>query len=605
MSARTLPAALLVALALLFLPVSSAVAGDWTVGEITGPAGTTRIIPAAVNADGVVVGTARFAGRDRDTAFRWENGTMIELALPGGMTFSSAKDINDAGVIVGWGGMYHDCCATSTNGIVWTATTTTSSFSLTDFNLYQGAFTTTGPEKTYGSSAHSINESGQIAGRAGLRWELDSGTTVRNFMPTTGTGGSWTRLALPDTTSTTYAGSTKSINDNGVVLGTGGPGGDRARLWNSPAPYPIEILAGWQGLNNLGHVAGSTVSSNAHRARLWDGTGYVEIGANQALSMANALNDSDWAVGRAGTEDYQNPLTAGNAWLWRPDEAPTPLFALAGTGWSMYSAFDINEDGMIVGTGKHGSNAVGFWMAPASIAHTLSGKVYGPGGAPAAGVALRVVGAAQQEVAAPVTGADGAYEVTLPRGDYEITALPDGSYAPDAAAGCTVAAFTCQLNLSRNRVLDFYGTAIVVPGPSPLPPGGGGDPAPTDTAGPALKLAASNKALSATSKGVVRFTLGPFTEPVKGIVSLRTASKVQASAKAKYLTLGTKSFAAERGKKVTVKVKLSKKARSLLKKRRKVKAKATVTVQDALANKTVKSLAVTVKGARAKAKPRR
>ena len=55
----------LVALTLLLAPVSTASAGDWTVGEITGPAGTTRIIPAAVNAGGVVVGTARFAGRDR------------------------------------------------------------------------------------------------------------------------------------------------------------------------------------------------------------------------------------------------------------------------------------------------------------------------------------------------------------------------------------------------------------------------------------------------------------------------------------------------------------------------------------------------------------
>ncbi len=596
---HALRALLVIALTLLLAPISTASAGDWTVGEITGPAGTTRIIPASVNAGGVVVGTARFAGRSDDTAFRWEDGTMIELALPAGMTYSRAKDINDAGVIVGWGGMYHDCCATSYNAIVWQATAATSSFSLPDFNFYTGPFTTTGAEKTYGSNASSINEKGEIAGRAGYKWE-DSGVR-RNYMPATTTGGGWSRLPLPDTQSTTYAGTTQSINENGVILGTGGPGGDRARLWNAPAPYPIEILAGDQGLNNLNHVAGSTVSSNAHRARLWDGTGYVEIGANQPQSMANAVNDSDWAVGRAGTESYQNVLTAGDAWLWRPDEAASPLYALAGTGWSMYSAMDINEDGMIVGTGKHGGKAVGFWMAPASIAHKLSGKVYGAGGNPAAGVGLRILNAAQQQVAAPVTGADGSYEVTLPRASYAITALPDGSYLPDGLAGCTIVGSTCQLSLARNRTVDFYGTAIVVP---VLPPAVA-PPAPADTTGPTVKTPKSKKSVSASSAGVVSFKLGPFSEPVKGTVSLRSAAKVKASAKARYVTLGKRSFKAQSGKTVTVKVKLTSKARKLLKKSRKLKTRVTITARDALGNKTVKSLTVTVKPAKKKAKKKK
>jgi probable HAF family extracellular repeat protein len=600
MSGHALRATVVVALAFLLSPISSAFAGDWTVGEITGPVGTTRIIPAAVNADGVVVGTARFAGRDRDTAFRWEDGMMIELALPGGMTYSYAKDINDKGVIVGFGGMYHDCCATSTNGIVWSSTKTTSSFSLTSFSLYIGAYTTSGDEKTYGSVATGINEQGQIVGRAG--YKQDDGPPFgvwRNYMPTVGSGGGWSRLPLPDTANTTYAGSTQAINDNGAILGTGGGGGDRARLWNAPAPYPIEILAGDQGLNNLNHVAGSTVSSSAHRARLWDGSKYVEIGANQPLSMANAVNDSDWAVGRAGTEDWQNPLTAGNAWLWRPDEAPTPLYALAGTGWSMYSAFDINEDGMIVGTGKHGSSAVGFWMAPASIAHKLTGTVYGVGGAPAAGVTVRVVGGAGEQVAAPVTGADGTYSVTLPRASYAITALPDGSYLPNGVAGCTIVASTCQLNLGGNRTVDFYATAIVVPvvppadTGTPAPPTGSG-PAPADKAGPVVTVPAT-KTL-AVKAGAVSFTLGPFTEPVKGSVALRTEKKVAAAvAKPKLLALGSATFTAAPGKKVTVKIKLAKSAKALLKQRKRVKAVATVTARDAAGNTTTKTLKLTVK----------
>jgi hypothetical protein len=93
----------------------------------------------------------------------------------------------------------------------------------------------------------------------------------------------------------------------------------------------------------------------------------------------------------------------------------------------------------------------------------------------------------------------------------------------------------------------------------------------------------------------VSFSLGPFTELVRGTVALRSAARVKASARAGYLRLGTRSFSAQRGQTVTVKVKLTSKARQLLKKSGKLKAKVTITAHDTLANKTVKSLTVTVK----------
>ena len=212
---------------------------------------------------------------------------------------------------------------------------------------------------------------------------------------------------------------------------------------------------------------------------------------------------------------------------------------------------------------------------------------------------MAILSASQQQVAAPVTGADGSYEVTLPRASYEITALPDGSYLVDRLAGCTIVGSTCKLDLARNRTVDFYAAAIVVPAlpPAVAPPVTA--VAPVDTTGPTVK-AASRKTVSASSAGVVAFTLGPFSEPVRGTVSLRSAAKVKASTKARYVSLGKRSFRAAGGKKVTVKVKLTSTARKLLKKSRGLRTKVTITARDALCNTTVKSLTVTVKRAKKK-----
>ena len=607
-------AALLVAVVLLCSLSSPAFAGDWTVGEIVGPAGVTRVQPMAVNAGGVVVGIARFPGRSDDTAFRWEDGTMIELELPAPMTSSLAYDINDAGTIVGMlsndGEEYN---GSGTNGVVWSATKTGSSAELTAHSTDVGGYDSS--DRGFGSAAFGINEKGHIVGTAGIRWENEGwpyGYSY-NHVPARGTGGSWSRLPLPDSGDRRYGGQAVQINENGLILGNGGPGADRATLSTGGLPDPaLELFAGRQGLNDLGHVVGRVgPSSSTFTARMWDGTRYVELGADQPQSMANAVNNADWAVGRVGTEQWQSVLMGGDGMLWRPDEAPALLYTLAGTGWSMYNGADINDDGMIVGTGRHGGRPVGFWMAPASIAHKLDGKVHGPDGAPVAGARLTVHNAAGQEVAAPVTGSDGRYEVTLERASYAITVQPDGAYRPDGLAGCTVEGSTCKLSLSRNKTVDFYGVDIEVP---PPPSGTGDAPAPpdADTTGPAVTIAGAGKTLKASKKGVVGVKLGPFAEPVAGSVALQTATKMVARAAARkkgrtrtkkpaVLKLGSKSFTAA-AESVVVKVALSKKARRLLRKRGSLRVHVIATVRDGAGNRTVQRATRTLKAA--KKKPR-
>ena len=344
--------------------------------------------------------------------------------------------------------------------------------------------------------------------------------------------------------------------------------------------------------------------------------------------MANAVNNSDWVVGRAGVYHSVQPRTTGNAWLWRPDDAPTPLYALAPTGWTMANANDINDDGMIVGSGRHGGKDMGFWMAPASIAHKLSGTVYGPTGVPVAGAQLRITNAAGNELAAPVTGAGGTYSTTLNRGGpYDITVLPDGRYRPDGLAGCTAVGSACRLNLSKNRTVDFYDTTVEVPnstgggpaanagGGSPAggggaapagggparasggaSSGGGGTPGTGTPRGPVFSFSSKSKTVQASVKGAVTVKLGRFSTAATGTMTLQTA--VKASAKRKARRLGKAKFKARARKALTVKVRLGKKSRAYLKKQRRVRAVAIISAKTAAGGVTVRRYTLTVKAPR-------
>lgn len=613
-----LAAAAAVALSLAVAP--AAFAGDWTVAEIAGPPGTRWIQPNAVNANGVVVGKAYFPGRSDMTAFRWEGGTMLELDS-GGATRSEAYDVNDQGVIVG---------NVDDNGAVWAATRDRSALSLTAHNI----------SGRYGSYAYGINERGQIAGSAG-----DTGTIPApwdddydNRFPALTSGGGWSRLPMPDVITDRSAqiigGDAVQINENGLIMVGGANMSGRPRLSSGGvASATYDLVAGNQGFNDLGHMAGRTTADpnyNPFSARIWNGGGYVDVGAAQPRSRANAINNLDWVVGRAGTEDWQAEYRqVGNAWLWRPDAPPTPLLELGPTGWSYANALDVNDDGVIVGVGKHGSKEVGFMLSPASIAHRLSGTVWGTDGAPVAGAQLRIVNAAGQDVApAVVSGADGRYETTLLRGDYQISIPPLGAYAPDAGAGCTlIAVFTCGLGLRQNRVVDFSAVPAIppIPGPSSRSPGGGdsargsgpagrGAGAGGGRGGPAFRGPRAGATLVASRAGAVGFRLGPFSTDTGGTVALQQAgapargrgtSRARGSATngaaavAPGLALGSRSFHVRSGRSITVTITLNRRARRLLRQRRAVGAFALVTARDATGNATTKRFSVTLRAGRA------
>jgi len=124
-----------------------------------------------------------------------------------------------------------------------------------------------------------------------------------------------------------------------------------------------------------------------------------------------------------------------------------------------------------------------------------------------------------------------------------------------------------------------------------------------DVVGPDFAIPSTNRSLTATSAGVVPFAFGPVVEDTVALISLRTAGKVKPSSaakkkKAKVLELGSASFQAPKGRQLAVAIRLSKAGRALLKKQRKIKAEAEITLRDALGNPTVKTFRFTVKASK-------
>lgn len=570
---------------------SAGAEGPWIAAEITGPAGTTRVAPAAINAAGVVVGAARFPGHTQDTAFRWENGTMTELQQPVGSFRSRAADVNDAGVIVGSADFPTMVLNSGVAAVRWTATGSSSVVTKLPYN-----FTGVEDFSQLGSAALGINEQGLITGGAG---QLLTNPSFWATLPFQSGGGSYTWLNLNPANGAAdrTSGNGYQINESGAVLANGALGPDRAALFTAGVPAIFDIQPGLQGLNDLGHIVGtrSYLAGQTQTARMWNGSSYEELGGDQPTtpSMANAINNSDWAVGRSGVDSYQ--LSGGTAYLWRPNAPPTPLQSLAPAGWSFSQATDVNDDGVIVGQAFH-SKDVGFTLTPAGLAYELTGTVKTADGAGLPGVSVQVLRPDGQEVAAPVvTAANGTYKWTLPPGSYRVTALPDNAYAVVANSACTIVGAHCDIQATRNRVVDF-----TRPG-STTGTGSAGGPGTADTVGPSLRIPARNRTITATAAGLVRFRLGKAPEDLSGSIRLSTAGTPSAAAagakKAKPLALGSRRFSGKSGKDITVQIQLNAKARTLLRQRRTIAAVAAIQARDLSGNTTTPSYKFTLKAA--------
>jgi probable HAF family extracellular repeat protein len=205
--------------------------------------------------------------------------------------------------------------------------------------------------------ANSINDNNQIVGTTYIYGQIRAHATL--FDPT-GAGHN-IDIGLG------YGSGAKSINNNGQIVGYSVfmPVQSHAALFDSTgAGHNIDLgtlggaSSGANYINDKGQVVGSADLSNGRtRAALFDPTGAghnINLGTsiNGGTSYANSINNQGQIVGGA----YWS-ATGGCAILFDPtgtgNNIDLSTYLPANSGWTLYYANSINDNGWIVGVGMN------------------------------------------------------------------------------------------------------------------------------------------------------------------------------------------------------------------------------------------------------------
>jgi len=318
----------------------------YTITDLGSLSGTyvTPAKPSAINNRGQVVGFAQYTSSPGSPtrAFFWSaGGTMEELGTFPGGTNSSAADINDNGVVVGWA----DNAAGSDHAFIYRG-----SGPLEDLGTLGGAE----------SEAVGINNNGQVVGKSDI-----AGSGYHTFLY--GNGQMQDMGTLGGTSSNAF-----TINDNGQFVGwshTVGNAAGHAYVYRNGAMEDLGTLGGTisygVSINDSGQVAGfsSLAGAQAIHAFLWSQGGAMQdLGTLPAgaSNYATGINKTGQVVGF--TSDQRAFLYDGGSMVDLQD-----LIDPA-SGWVLTAAQDINDLGQIVGYGSHtvGGTVVGtaFLLTP-------------------------------------------------------------------------------------------------------------------------------------------------------------------------------------------------------------------------------------------------
>ena len=209
------------------------------------------------------------------------------------------------------------------------------------------------PQHSDYSEAFGLNNSGEVVGSANLV------VGMRGFFWTNGNAINELAPLAGDSSSAAYA-----VNDSGVVVGfSSGPKGMAAVRWQGGTPQAIvppslSTTSQATAINAIGSVAGFYGEAESKRGFLMDSTGLQTLAplAGDQSSQALAINDGD-AV--AGISVAANGLTHAVVWI---QGSATNLGLLPGGDHSQ--SYGINHAGQVVGSSGSIDGLHGFiWTA--------------------------------------------------------------------------------------------------------------------------------------------------------------------------------------------------------------------------------------------------
>jgi probable HAF family extracellular repeat protein len=266
----------------------------------------------AINDKGQVVGR----GATASGGFMWDNGVIVELALPPGMVSGYATDINASGTIVG---IVFDASRLRYYPVRWKTPD-------------QPELLDTGVDCC--GEARAINDDGVIAGAVGSHavvWDLnDQLHPIQTIAG--GESFSW------------------DINGSGEVVGQwNGPTHQQAFRYTTATGMVLlrGLNDGQQGvalgINRNGQIVGwSGLSASSLRGTLWDGSSIIPLGTlGGRSSVGVAINDNGLVVGRSEVNSQQRPF------LWTAIGGMQNLGVPPGSDFGQ--AEDINASGVVVG----------------------------------------------------------------------------------------------------------------------------------------------------------------------------------------------------------------------------------------------------------------
>ncbi len=344
-------------------PVSAA-----SLYEITG----LNFLPSDINDSAQVVGEK----------YLWQNGNAIDLTTLSGANNSDifATSINNKGAIVGGGLTVNE--STTDQETIPNQAFISDGKTISDLprNYFCDNFC---PAIT----AEDINDSGTVAliydGRVGLVQQSDGTTTPSLFV----------RGVL-----------NTAINNQDQVVGTGiftGSGvlgvysenGNQTNLMVAgadPNGFPFSIPSSFANdINDSGNIVGSagilSATNSAREATLW--TDFTQVGVSLGTlggesSEALGINNFEQIV---GFSTLTPDSSAQHAFLWEDGELIDLNSLIAPeAGWELTSAFEINNNGDIIGVGNFNGEQQGFIAKavpePSSILGILGLGVFGLGG---------------------------------------------------------------------------------------------------------------------------------------------------------------------------------------------------------------------------------